>query len=251
MAVAPDWVPYVLTAFLAVTIGVFLRRLAHIVRLLRAGKAKERRWDHFSERVDSFIVNGLLQKKVYRSIPVGILHSFIFWAFVILGASVVEVTAQRYSPGWQVPVPAVSLYGPLYLAEEIVAVLAMIGIGMALVRRYVVRPKKLMHEGFLDATIVLLFILGIVTSLLLFNAAEHARGVIPAPYVAWKPISGFLANVSIVALNPELFWWVFWAAHVGLLFTFLSYILYSKHSHIVFAIVNSFFSARSAWSNSA
>src|SRR2546427_7745793 len=238
---APPWLPYVLTAFLAVTIGIFLRRLIHILRLLRAGKAKERRWDHFSERVDSFIVNGLLQKKVYRSIPVGILPSFIFWAFVILGASVVEITAQGYTPGWQIPVPAAFLYGPLYLAEEIIAVLAMIGIAMALVRRYVVRPKKLMHEGFLDATIVLMFILGIVTSLLLFNAAEHARGVIPAQYVAWKPISGFLADVSIVALNPDLFWWVFWAAHVGLLFSFLAYILYSKHSHIVFAIVNAFF----------
>src|SRR2546426_5849239 len=208
MAVAvPDWLPYVLTAFLAVTIGLFLQRLAHIVRLLRAGKAKERRWDHFSERVDSFIVNGLLQRKVYRSIPVGILHSFIFWAFVILGASVVEITAQAYAPTWQVPVPTRDFYGPLYLAEEIVAVLAIIGIGMALFRRYVIRPNKLMHEGFLDATIVLMFILGIVTSLLLFNAAEHARGVIPAQYAVWKPISGFLANVSIVALNPEFFWW--------------------------------------------
>src|SRR3989454_11828000 len=131
MAVAvPDWLPYVLTAFLAVTIGLFLQRLAHIVRLLRAGKAKEKRWDHFSERVDSFIVNGLLQKKVYRSIPVGILHSFIFWAFVILGASVVEITAKGYAPKWQLPLPADALYGPLYLAEEIVAVLAMVGIAM-------------------------------------------------------------------------------------------------------------------------
>src|SRR2546422_2687226 len=140
---APPWLPYVLTAFLAVTIGIFLRRLSHIVRLLRAGKAKEKRWDHFSERVDSFIVNGLFQKKVYRSIPVGILHSFIFWAFVILGASVVEVTAQGYAPGWQVPVPTADFYGPLYLAEEIVAGLAIIGIGRAGVWRDVLRPKKL------------------------------------------------------------------------------------------------------------
>src|SRR2546427_4859406 len=236
---APPWLPYVLTAFLAVTIGIFLRRLIHILRLLRAGKAKERRWDHLSERVDSFIVNGLLQRKVYRSIPVGILHSFIFWAFVILGASVVEITAQGYGPGWQVPVPTADFYGPLYLAEETIAVLAMVGIGMALFRRYVIRPKKLMHQGFLDATIVLMFILGIVTSLLLFNASEQALGIAHEP--RWMVVSAFLANVSIVRLDPMLFYWVFWTAHVGLLFTFLSYILYSKHSHIVFAIVNSFF----------
>src|SRR2546427_11370645 len=107
---APPWLPYVLTAFLAVTIGIFLRRLIHILRLLRAGKAKERRWDHFSERVDSFIVNGLLQKKVYRSIPVGILHSLIFWAFLIIGASVAELSAHGYATGWQVPVLTAHFY---------------------------------------------------------------------------------------------------------------------------------------------
>src|SRR2546428_1174100 len=142
---APAWLPYALTAFLSVCIGVFLQRFAHIVRLLKAGKATEKRWDHLGARVKSFVVNGLLQKKIYRSAAVGLLHSFIFWAFVILGASVVEITAQGYVPGWQVPVPF-GLNGPLYAAEEIVAVLGMVGVGMALYRRYVVRPKKLMHE---------------------------------------------------------------------------------------------------------
>ncbi|HYS72021.1 MAG TPA: hypothetical protein VEM95_06325, partial [Thermoplasmata archaeon] len=209
---APAWLPYALTAFLAVCISVFLQRFAHIVRLLKAGKATEKRWDHLGARVKSFVVNGLLQKKIYRSAAVGLLHSFIFWAFVILGASVVEITAKGYAPRWQLPLPADALYGPLYLAEEIVAVLAMVGIAMALFRRYVVRPKKLMHEGFLDATIVLLFILGIVTSLLLFNASEQALGI--AHDASWKPISAFLARVSVVALNPVAFYWVFWTAHV-------------------------------------
>jgi len=235
---APAWLPYALTAFLAVCISVFLQRFAHIVRLLKAGKATEKRWDHLGARVKSFVVNGLLQKKIYRSAAVGLLHSFIFWAFVILGASIVEITAQGYATGWQVPVPF-GLNGALYATEEIVAVLGMIGVGMALYRRYIIRPKKLMHEGFLDATIVLLFILGIVTSLLLFNASEQALGI--AHDASWKPISAFLARVSVVALNPVAFYWVFWTAHVTLLFTFLAYILYSKHSHIVFAIVNAFF----------
>ena len=238
MVAVPEWVPYALTVVLAVSVGIFVWRLGYIVRLLRAGKAEDRRWDRLPSRVASFIVNGLIQKKVYRSVAVGLLHSSIFWAFVILFASVVEITAQGYALGWQVPVPF-GLTGPLYLAEEVIAILAIVGIGMALFRRYVVRPKKLMHEGFLDATVVLMFILGIVTTLLLFNATEHALGIARDP--SWKPISAALASVSVVRLNPELFWWVFWASHVGLLFSFLAYVLYSKHSHIVFAIVNAFF----------
>ena len=234
----PFWLPALLTIFLAVCIGIFLNRLAQIVGLLLAGRARDSRWDHLGARVRSLLVNGILQAKVYRSAAVGLLHSFIFWAFVILGISIVEITAQGYQLGWQIPLPPV-LYGPLYFAEELIALLAIIGVAMALFRRYVLRPKKLMHEGFLDATIVLLFILGIVSSLLLFNASEQALDI--AHERDWKVLSSLLADVSIVRTNPEFFWWMFWGAHVVLLFTFLAYVLYSKHSHIVFALVNSFF----------
>ncbi len=234
----PSWLPIALTVFLAVCIGIFLNRLATIVGLLKAGRGRDRRWDRIGSRLVSLVVNGILQKKVYRSAAVGLLHSFIFWAFVILGASIVEITAQGYQPGWQVPAPDL-LYGPLYLAEELVAVLAIVGVGMALFRRYVIRPKKLMHEGFRSATVILLFILGIVTSILFYNASEQALGIAHDP--AWKPVSAFLANTSVLRANPALAWWVFWTMHVVLLFTFLAYVLYSKHSHIVFAIVNSFF----------
>jgi len=235
---APPWLPYVLTAFLAVCIGIFLHRLAHIVRLLRAGKAKERRWDHIGRRVVAFISLGIFQRKVYRSPLVGLLHSFIFWAFVILGASIVEITAQGYSPGWRIPVPD-ALRGPLYLAEEIVATLAIVGIFMALYRRYVVRPKKLMHEGFLPATLILVYILGIVTTVLMYDTTEiglHGSAGLPE----WRPVGAALLTVSVVRLDPALWWWVFWSAHVVLLYTFLAYILYSKHSHILFALFNSF-----------
>ena len=237
MVAVPVWLPYVLTAFLALCIGVFLRRLVYIVRLLRAAKAKEKRWDHFGRRVVALITLGIFQRKVYRSPAVGLLHAFIFWAFVILGASIVEITAQGYAPGWQIPVPEV-LRGPLYLAEEIIATLAIVGVGMALYRRYVVRPKKLMHEGFHAATIILLYILGIVLTVLFYNANEHALGTAANP--AWKPISAALASIPVFHLNPELSWWVFWAAHVLFLYTFLAYVLYSKHSHILFAPFNSF-----------
>jgi len=234
----PFWLPAVLTIFLAVCIGVFLNRLAQIVGLLLAGRAKDSRWDHLGTRVRSLLVNGILQAKVYRSAAVGLLHSFIFWAFVILGVSIVEITAQGYQPGWQIPLPP-WLYGPLYFAEELAALLAIVGVGMALFRRYVLRPKKLMHEGFRDATVVLLFILGIVTSLLLFNASEQALGI--SHESNWKVLSSLLVNASIVRTDPAFYWWVFWGAHVVLLFSFLAYVLYSKHSHIVFALANSFF----------
>src|SRR5437867_3296953 len=193
------------TAFLAVSLSIFGRKMYLRLRYLFTAQRKEPRWDHLPTRVKNFVVYGIFQRKVAREWYAGVLHSFIFWAFVILGASVVEITAQAYAPGWRVPTPTIagfSLTGPLYLAEEVIAVLAAIGVGMALYRRYMIRPQKLMHEGMRDATIVLCFILGIVVSFLLFNAADAAAGTVALP--EWKPISSAIASTSIFGADPAL-----------------------------------------------
>src|SRR5213593_5207053 len=205
---------YAVTAFLVVALSIFVRKLFLRLRYLFSGKGNDRRWDQLPTRLKNFVVYGIFQRKVAREWYAGVLHSFIFWAFVILGASVVEITAQAYAPGWRVPTPTIagfSLTGPLYLAEEVIAVLAAIGVGMALYRRYMIRPQKLMHEGMLDATIVLCFILGIVVSFLLFNAADIAGGTAYLP--RWKPISSALVNVSVTRLDPAFWWHVFCWTH--------------------------------------
>jgi Fe-S oxidoreductase len=233
---------YAVTAFLAVSLSIFGRKMYLRLRYLFTAQRKERRWDHVPTRLKNFVVYGIFQRKVAREWYAGVLHSFIFWAFLILGASVVEITAQAYAPGWRVPTPTIagfSLSGPLYLAEEVIAFLAAIGVGMALYRRYVIRPKKLMHEGMRDATIVLCFILGIVISFLLFNAADAAAGTVALP--GWKPISSALASTSIFRTESGGWWRALWWTHVVLLFSFLAYVPHSKHIHIIFAIVNTFF----------
>src|SRR2546425_1401658 len=161
------------TAFLAVSLSIFGRKMYLRLRYLFTAQRKEPRWDHLPTRVKNFIVCGIFQRKVAREWYAGVLHSFIFWAFVILGASVVEITAQAYAPGWRGPTPTIagfSLRGPLYLGEEGIAGLAAIRVGMALYRRYLIRPKKLMHQGMREPTILPCFLLCIAISFLLFNA---------------------------------------------------------------------------------
>jgi Fe-S oxidoreductase len=233
---------YAVSAFLAVSLSIFGRKMYLRLRYLFTAQRKEPRWDHVPTRLKNFVVYGIFQRKVAREWYAGVLHSFIFWAFVILGASVIEITAQAYAPGWRVPTPTIagfSLGGPLYLAEEVIAVLAAIGVGMALYRRYVIRPKKLMHEGMRDATIVLCFILGIVISFLLFNGADVAAGTVVLP--EWKPISSALARTAMFSADIAVWWRALWWTHVVLLFSFLAYVPHSKHIHIIFAIVNTFF----------
>src|SRR5437667_12818232 len=104
---------------------------------------EEPRWDHLPTRVKNFVLYGIFQRKGAREWYAGVLHSFIFWACVILGASVVEITAQAYAPSWRVPTPTfagVSLSGPLYLPAAVIALLAAVGAGLALYRRYAIPP---------------------------------------------------------------------------------------------------------------
>src|SRR2546426_5131177 len=152
------------TAFLAVSLSIFGRKMYLRLRYLFTAQRKEPRWDRLPTRLKNFVVYGIFQRKVAREWYAGVLHSFIFWAFVILGASVVEITAQAYAPGWRVPTPPIagfSLTGPLYPAEEGIAVLAAIGGGMAPYPRHVIRPKKIIHQGVGGATNLLCFSLGI------------------------------------------------------------------------------------------
>jgi len=236
MVTTPFWLSYVLATYLAVCIGIFLYRLIYIIRLLRTGKAKDKRWDHFGRRVWALITLGIFQKKVYHKERfVGLLHGFIFWAFVVLSVSIMETTAQGFAMGWRIPLPE-PLTGLLYFAEEGIAALGTLGVFMAFFRRYVIKPKKLMHEGFRAATVVLIFIFGIVVSILLYDAAEQAMGTATDP--GWRPISRTLS--FLFTSNPELFWWIFWAMHLLCLYIFLAYVLFTKHSHILFAPFNSF-----------
>src|SRR2546428_4721925 len=121
------------TAFLAVSLSIFGRKLFLRLRYLFTAQREEPRWDHLPTRVKNFVVYGIFQRKVAREWYAGVLHSFIFWAFVILGASVVQITAQAYAPGWRVPTPTiagVSLPGPPYLAQEGIARPAAVGVGL-------------------------------------------------------------------------------------------------------------------------
>src|SRR2546428_5097251 len=145
------------TAFLAVSLSIFGRKMYLRLRYLFTARRKEPRWDHLPTRVKNFIVYGIFQRKVAREWYAGVLHSFIFWAFVILGASVVEITAQAYAPGWRGPPPAIagiSTSCPLYLAGEVIAALAALGVGRGLYRPCVIRPEKLLQDGMGRATIV-------------------------------------------------------------------------------------------------
>src|SRR5207247_7387103 len=90
------------TLFLVVCLSVFGRKLYLRIRYLFLAKGRERRWDHIPTRVKNFIVYGVFQRKVGREWYAGVLHSFIFLAFVILAARVVGLSSHACGGGARV-----------------------------------------------------------------------------------------------------------------------------------------------------
>ena len=229
-----------LTAVLAVSALLFLARVLRILLGLRKGRG-ETWWDHLGTRIKNVIVYAIFQKKIYRERPAGVLHAFIFWAFVFLFFSVLELVVGGYIPGYTLPFGP--LDGPLYLGQDLVAALGIVGVGIAVYRRTISKPKRLMHEGNRAALVMLLFILSILVSFLLYNAARLIQGADPET-AAWRPISGLIAAGLVgagwggIAAGLEAsMWWL----HVLSLFTFLAWFPYTKHAHMMFAAFNVFF----------
>jgi len=235
------------SAFIVGALSLFLAKLLSTIALVRLGR-KTDRWDRVPKRLWSLLVGGILQTKIARQWYAYVLHFFIFWAFVVLFASVIEITAQAWFPGFLIPtfglaIPAlppltatpVTLSELLYLGQDLIAALGILGIAMALFRRLILRPKKLMHEGAGDALRILFLILGILLTVLLYNAAVIDLGEDAS--AAWRPVSSWVADSgNYTVFHYHLWWW----AHVLLLFGMLAYIPYSKHMHILMAAPNAF-----------
>jgi Fe-S oxidoreductase len=233
-----------LAAFLFLTIvwPGFLVRLWTHVRLIRKGR-KEVRSDRPWERIKGFVKYAIFQLKVAREPYAGVLHAFIFWGFIVLGASIVETVAEVFSPGWRTPFFGLEWIGQpaLYLSLDIFALLVLIGVLMAAYRRLVLRPDKL-KIGMKAGVLVLGWIAGIVVTLPMLNATHMRLGTYPvgaslAPY-SWAYAQAMASwSAADLHLAQQMLLW----SHVLLLFSFLAYVPHSKHLHIVMSFPNVYY----------
>ena len=228
---------------LLVSLGVFILSAVRLVRQLRIGKS-ENRFDQILARIRTTLTVALAQSKILREPVAGILHVLIFWGFLVLLFAVLESIAEGLVSGFSFEFLG-PLYQPLVLLQEVFTGLVILAVLGALVRRYIVRPKRLEvdRHAKIDATIILVLILLVMVSTLGQNAARLA---LEGTQGAWgRVLSGQLAGlidsseVQSVSTLFSLFWWL----HMILVLGFLNYLPYSKHLHVLTAVPNVFFSS--------
>jgi Fe-S oxidoreductase len=192
-----------LAAAVTLATGLFARRVRLLVRLLRMGKPPGiARDDGVPDRLREEAVVVLGQRKLLQRLVPGLMHAFIFWAFIVLFPAIpiamIAIVDADAAPHW----------GWYEALANVFCVLALVGVATAFFIRKVVRPRRFEGSHLGEADLILAWIASIVTTLLLYHATES-----------------------------QVWAWV----HVLLILGFLVYLPYSKHLHILTAAINVYF----------
>jgi Fe-S oxidoreductase len=258
------WFLYVATIVVFVILAMEpLRKL----RLWRIGTHGEKRWDRVGERLKVFLFYGVGQGKMPNDLYAGVMHIFIFWGWIVLfaGTLIIAVHADF----------VYFLQGRIYLAYsailDLFGLVALIGLTMALVRRYVLKPPRLRLGSLWDDVALLWLMLAIVLTGFIveglriganelisgpitahggdfvgdFGIAHTDRAIIANPdWAPWSPVGYVIAKLfdAIGASTSTMldlhkgFWWV----HLPMALLWTAWVGYGKLSHIILGSSNIF-----------
>ena len=236
-----------LFAFTAIAMAIFAYGVYRRWNLWKAMGKEEIRWDQLPLRLKSLFINGFLQVKTWRDVYPGIMHGLIFFGFFVLmfgaafDAGEFHITEPLFN--WSF------LRGNFYLGfsfmMDLFGLLVLIGVLMAMFRRYVTKPERLGYKGKPDNTaddaIALLLIAGIiVTGFIIESLRIYATG--SPSWETWSFV-GWTVSRAYVGLDPniakilhKLTWWT----HTFIALSFIAYIPYSRLLHIITTPVNHF-----------
>jgi Fe-S oxidoreductase/nitrate reductase gamma subunit len=230
----------VFIALFLAALSFFTYNLIRIRSYLSLGRS-EKRFQNTGKRIAKVISIGIGQSKILRDPAPGLMHAFIFWGFLILLTAVLEAFIQGFYSGFSI----VSL-GPvskiIFASQDLFGILVVIAVFYALFRRYILHPKRLKGDGHTntDAAIILILILGVMITMLGVNAVKS--GVHPENFEYYK--SHFIASKlsPLFASDTMIYYGIFWWAHIVIILSFMNYLPYSKHFHIVTSLPNVYLS---------
>lgn len=226
----------IMYSLLGVVIVVFAWGLSERIGAYRRGREeRENRLDNPWERALDALKIGLGQQKVLERKIGGLMHLAVYSAFLVLFLATCLV-AVEYDFG--IPILDGNFYLGFKLFVNTFGLLLLAGIIVALVRRYLFRPKGLTADA--DDLLQLLLIGAIGVTGFLVEAVRIAAtrpAAAPVSFVsnAITPLFDGASLGSLLSLHRGLWW-----THLLLAFGFLAAIPFSKMFHLGAGVVNIF-----------
>jgi Fe-S oxidoreductase len=225
------WAMYALLLPTALVAGYGLYRHWSRWRRGRAAGRFDRPW----ERVRLVLGHAVAQRRTARERDAGLFHAFISYGFVVLTIAT-TVVALDADFGTAIMRGRFYLYFQSFVVD-LFGALVMVGVLMAAARRYVQRPRKLVHTG--EAALVLAAVF--LMCLQGFLVEGWRIAATNDPWGAWSPFGNLVARASRQLMSVETMqgahaftWWF----HLATSFAFLAWLPYTKMAHLLTAPLN-------------
>jgi len=239
-----EWLIYI---FMLIPIGFFIYGVLKRVRVWLLARGETSRDDKLLARSLNFLVNTFAQKQVLRKTTAGVSHFFLFWGFVVLFIATIFFAA------WdKIGFPRLvgSFYVNFSAFIDIMGFLAMIGILVLAVIRYIQRPGRLNDTQPLDGWILFLIAAILFTGYIVEGLRIAGQIQLSATFaqIDYEKIASpvgwiFAGMFSGMGLESILSWHRFnWWFHMVIAFIFIGGVAYTKLWHIFTGMTSYFFS---------
>ena len=231
--------------------ALFAKNILQIKKNILMGRDKDLS-DNPSARWKNVFLLALGQKKMFRNVPVAIMHLIIYAGFIIINIEVLEIVLDGILGTHRLFLePLGGLYTFLINVFEILAALVIVVCVIFLARRNLIKLKRFMSNDLdgwprSDANYILIVEIILMSLFLSMNAADLAlqtQGAAHYKATGNFLVSGILAplfenmNMSSLIVFERSAWWL----HIIGIFAFLNYLPYSKHLHILLAFPNAYY----------
>lgn len=245
------------SVLLLLGIGAFAMNVGRIRANILLGRDVDRT-DNKSERFKTMALVALGQKKMFKRPIPAVLHLILYAAFVITQIELIEIFADGLTGQHRIFRGSLGgFYTFMISFIEILSILAFIATFAFLARRNLLKiPRFTMNEmtGWpkLDGNLILVAEIILISFIFMMNGADevmYKRGLSHAENLGdgsfsfavsqWvgPALFGSLSDSSL-ELVERVGWW----GHIVMVFSFLNYLPFSKHFHILLAFPNTYYS---------
>ncbi|MFZ5515702.1 MAG: heterodisulfide reductase-related iron-sulfur binding cluster [Candidatus Zhuqueibacterota bacterium] len=215
-------------------LAIFFYGLYRRMKFWKLGQS-EHRSAYIGQRIKSLLIYALGHGRILKEAYPGLMHLLIFIGFAILfiGTAVVSFDYDVWGLIFGQPSFLIGEFYKIFsLILDIAGVAAIVGILIALFRRYIQRPDRL--NNLLDDGVILIWLLVILVSGFLVEAARIA-----STNPEWEKWSVVGYALSGLCTADSQFWHrILWLGHILISFGFIAYIPHSKLVHIITSSIN-------------
>lgn len=235
-----EWLIYII---MFIPVGILLYGFYKKYQVWTLAKGEIHRNDKIGERIISLLVYTFAQAKVIKKPLAGWMHFFLFWGFLVL-ALAAGIDAAHHWIHWP------PIEGNIYIAfsavVDVFGLLAIIGIVILAVVRYLQKPERLNDTKTSDGWIILLVFAILVTGFFI-EGLRIAAQIIQSTTMAQiayeqqaSPIGWIFAQMFVNGQLESILVWhrILWWFHMAIAFIFIAIIPFSKLWHIFASMLN-------------